>query len=62
VITAVVSLYLNIFVLVVQRFGKVSALNPLAPTQTEPPFAITQVRIGKSPRFGFALRRVLRSG
>jgi hypothetical protein len=42
VITAVVSLYLNVFVLVVQSFVKVSALNALAPTQSEPPFAITQ--------------------
>jgi hypothetical protein len=42
VITAVVSLYLNVFVLVVQSFVKVSALNALAPTQTEPPFAVTQ--------------------
>src|SRR6478735_10991077 len=42
VITAVGSLYLNVFVLVVQSFVKVSALNALAPTQTEPPFAITQ--------------------
>jgi len=45
VITAVASLYLNVFVLVVQSFVKVSALNALAPTQTEPPFAITQVVI-----------------
>ena len=42
VITVVASLYLNVFVLVVQSFVKVSALNALAPTQTEPPFAITQ--------------------
>jgi hypothetical protein len=42
VITAVASLYLNVFVLVVQSFVKVSALNALAPTQCEPPFAITQ--------------------
>ena len=42
VITAVVSLYLNVFVLVVQSFVKVAALNSLAPTQNEPPFAITQ--------------------
>lgn len=42
VITAVVSLYLNVFVLVAQSFMKVSALNALAPTQSEPPFAITQ--------------------
>jgi hypothetical protein len=43
VITAVASLYLNVFVLVVQSFVKVSALNALAPTQSEPPFALTQV-------------------
>jgi len=42
VIAAVASLYLNVFVLVVQSFVKVSVLNTLAPTQTEPPFAITQ--------------------
>ena len=45
VITAVASLYLNVFVLVVQSFVKVSALNALAPTQSEPPFAITQLVI-----------------
>lgn len=42
VITAIASLYLNVFVLVVQSFAKVSALNALAPTQSEPPFKITQ--------------------
>src|SRR6516225_8494235 len=42
VIAAVVSLYLNVFVLVVQSFVKVSVLNALAPTQTDPPFVITQ--------------------
>jgi hypothetical protein len=45
VIAAVVSLYLNVFVLVVQSFVKVAALNALAPTQTEPPFAITQATV-----------------
>jgi hypothetical protein len=45
VITAVVSLYLNVFVLVVQSFVKVSALSALAPTQTEPPFAVTQAAV-----------------
>jgi hypothetical protein len=45
VITAVVSLYLNVFVLVVQSFMKVSSLNALAPTQTEPPFAVTQAAV-----------------
>ena len=43
VITAIASLYLNVFVLVVQSFVKVSALNALAPTQSEAPFVITQV-------------------
>jgi hypothetical protein len=42
VIGAVLSLYLNFFVLIVQAFQKVPALNTLAPTQTEPPFAIAQ--------------------
>ena len=40
--TAVVSLYLNVFVLVVQAFLKIGALKALAPTQSEPPFAIAQ--------------------
>jgi hypothetical protein len=42
VVTAIISLYLNVFVLVVQSFVKVSALNALAPTQSEAPFAIAQ--------------------
>ena len=41
-VSAVVSLYLNVFVLVVQAFLKVGALKALAPTQSEPPFAIAQ--------------------
>ena len=43
VITASIALYLNVFVLIVQLFRKVPALKALAPTQSEPPFAITQV-------------------
>ena len=42
-ITAMISLYLNVFVLVAQLFMKVPALNVLAPTQSEPPFLITQL-------------------
>jgi hypothetical protein len=38
-----VSLYLNVFVLVAQLFMKVPALHALAPTQSEPPFKITQL-------------------
>ena len=40
--TAIVSLYLNVFVLVVQMFQKIPALNQFAPKGNEPPFAITQ--------------------
>ena len=42
VITAVLALYFNVFVLVAQGFMKVPALNALAPTQAEPPFVIAQ--------------------
>lgn len=42
VIGAVVSLYLNCFVLVVQAFLKVPALHALAPAGKEPPFALAQ--------------------
>jgi hypothetical protein len=43
--TALTSLYLNLFVLVVQSFIKVAALHALAPTGTEPPFVITQAAV-----------------
>ena len=43
VISASIALYFNVFVLVVQSFEKVPALNALAPTQKESPFAITQL-------------------
>ena len=43
VVTAIAALYLNVFVTVVQSFVKIAALNALAPTQSEPPFAITQI-------------------
>jgi len=42
VTTAVLSLYFNVFVLIVQSFQKVPALQKLAPTQSEPPFQIVQ--------------------
>ena len=42
VVTAVASLYLNTFVGVIQAFMKVPSLHAFAPTQSEPPFAITQ--------------------
>src|ERR1700693_35620 len=43
VISAMTALYLNVLVLVVQLFRRVSALKALAPTQTEPAFKITQL-------------------
>jgi hypothetical protein len=42
VITAAIAQYLNMFVLIFQSFLKVPALRALAPTQSEPPFAIAQ--------------------
>jgi hypothetical protein len=43
VITAVIALYLNVFVLIVQLFMKVPALKAIAPTQSEPPFQFAQL-------------------
>jgi hypothetical protein len=45
VICAVIALYLNCFVGVVQAFLKVPALKALAPTQKEPPFLVAQVLV-----------------
>ncbi len=43
VIGAVICLYFNLFVAVVQAFEKIPALHALAPTQSEPPFKLTQL-------------------
>jgi hypothetical protein len=43
VVGAVVALYFNVFVGVVQAFRKLSFLEPLAPTQSEPPFLVAQL-------------------
>lgn len=43
VVCAVLALYLNSFVAVVQSFLKVPTLKALAPTQKEPPFLIAQL-------------------
>lgn len=40
---AVLALYLNVFVGVIQAFLKVPGLNRLAPTQSEPPFLVAQL-------------------
>ena len=42
-VTAMFSLYLNVFVLIVQLYQKIPSLKALAPTQTEAPFIATQV-------------------
>ncbi|AQA00123.1 hypothetical protein BWQ93_17845 [Sphingopyxis sp. QXT-31] len=41
-VTATIALWLNLFVLVVQSFLKVPALNMLAPNGNEPPFLVAQ--------------------
>ena len=42
VITAVIALYFNCFVLLVQSFQKIPALHALAPKGNEPPFLIAE--------------------
>jgi hypothetical protein len=42
VVTAVIALYFNCFVLIAQSFQKIPALHALAPKGNEPPFAIAQ--------------------
>jgi hypothetical protein len=42
VITAILALYFNFFVLIVQSFQKIPSLHALAPTQTELPFKLAQ--------------------
>jgi hypothetical protein len=45
VVCAVLALYFNVFVLVVQIFEKVPAAHALAPTQKEAPFAVVQLLV-----------------
>jgi hypothetical protein len=45
VITAMIALYLNVFVGVIQAFAKLTFLHSLAPTQSEPPFLIAQLLV-----------------
>jgi len=42
-ISAMIALYLNVFVLIAQAFQKVPSLKAMAPTQSEPPFLVTQL-------------------
>lgn len=60
-ISATTALYLNLFVLVVQSFLKVPALNALAPNGTEPPFVAAQaVLLLAAIAFGFVALRSTR--
>lgn len=45
VVTAMLALYFNVFVLVVQLFEKVPALRAIAPTQSAPAFQLTQLAV-----------------
>jgi hypothetical protein len=45
VVLAVVSLYLNVFVGAVQAFLRIPVLRTMAPTQSEPPFVLTQLAV-----------------
>jgi hypothetical protein len=43
VISSMIALYFNVFILIVQLYEKVPALKAIAPTQSEAPFKITQL-------------------
>ena len=45
VVGALIALYLNVFVGVVQAFQKIAFLRALAPSQTEPPFLVAQALV-----------------
>ena len=45
VVSALTALYLNVFVLIAQMFLKQPALSALAPTQSGPPFLVTQLLV-----------------
>jgi hypothetical protein len=65
VVGAVLALYLNVFVLLVQLFRRLPALIVAAPTQKEPPFLVTQlvvlalfIWLGRAARRGFRTESV----
>lgn len=59
VVTAIMALYLNVFVGIVQAFQKLPALRAVAPTQSEPPFLAAQLiaLLGCLVAGGLALKR-----
>ena len=62
VVGAVLALYLNVFVLLVQLFRRLPALIVSAPTQKEPPFLVTQlVVLALFIWLGWAARRGFRA-
>lgn len=62
-VMATFAFYLNAFVLIVQSFQKIAALQPLAPTQSEPPFAIAQgALLVAALVFGLLCSRASRGG
>ena len=69
VVTTVVALYLNVFVLFAQLFAKVPAMVALAPTQTSPAFVVTHlialalfVVLGRAAVKGFRTERGAMAG
>jgi H+/Cl- antiporter ClcA len=61
VVGAVLVLYLNVFVLVVQLFRRVPGLIVTAPTQKEPPFVVSQlILLGLFVVLGIAAARRFR--
>ncbi len=69
VVTTVLALYFNVFVLLVQLFQKTPALIVIAPTQKEPPFLVTQlvvlalfVWLGRAAVTGFRAESAARVG
>jgi hypothetical protein len=59
VITAMIAQYFNVFVLVVQTFRNVAPLHALAPTESEPPFAVAQLIVLGA--FIYVTRRAIKS-
>jgi hypothetical protein len=63
VVGAVLALYFNVFVLLVQLFQRLPGLIAAAPTQKEPPFLVTQlVVLGLFVWLGRAAMRGFRTG
>ena len=60
VVSAVIALYLNVFVLIVQLFQNVPALETTAPTQSEPPFLVRQQFVGLAIFVGIAIAAAIR--